>query len=132
MAQELVDAMAHAANLEECSVDTTVTHEYEAYRLRRGDTPLLLAAEALEACGYVFRAVEAGGGADSHVFNARGVACACLANGMANVHTADEQIAVGDVEGMARVTLALLEAARRRPDQGEPQAATGLRTQRIE
>ncbi len=34
---------------------------------------------------------------------------------MANVHTADEQIAVGDVEGMARVTLALLEAAR---DQG--------------
>jgi tripeptide aminopeptidase len=115
MAQEMVDAMAHAANLEECSVDTTVTHEYEAYRLRRGDVALTLA-----------------GGADSHVFNARGLSCACLANGMASVHTADEHIAVGDVEGMARVTLALIEAARARPDAVEPQAATGLRTQVVE
>jgi di/tripeptidase len=34
-----------------------------------------------------------------------------LANGMAEIHTPDEHIAVADLEGMVEVTLALLDAA---------------------
>ena len=34
-----------------------------------------------------------------------------LANGMAEIHTPDEHIAVADLEAMVEVTLALLDAA---------------------
>jgi di/tripeptidase len=42
----------------------------------------------------------------------RGLACLNLANGMADIHTPQEHIAVADLEGMVDVTLALLEEAR--------------------
>jgi di/tripeptidase len=35
-----------------------------------------------------------------------------LANGMANIHTPEESIAVSDLEGMVEVTLALVDVAR--------------------
>ena len=35
-----------------------------------------------------------------------------LANGMADIHTPDERIAVDDLEAMVEVTLALVDAAR--------------------
>ena len=53
-----------------------------------------------------------GGGADANVFNERGLHCVNMANGMTNVHTADEEIAVADLEAMVGVTLELVEAAR--------------------
>ena len=53
-----------------------------------------------------------GGGADANVFNARGLQCVNLANGMMEIHTPDEHIAVADLEGMVEVTLALVDAAR--------------------
>src|SRR5206468_1567001 len=72
----VLDAMTHAANVEERRLETVVTDEYQAYRLRRTDEPVALALEALGACGHEVRLIEAGGGADSHVFNARGRRCA--------------------------------------------------------
>ena len=55
-----------------------------------------------------------GGGADANVFNERGLACVNLANGMAEIHTPDEHIAVADLERMADVTVALVDCARGR------------------
>ena len=52
-----------------------------------------------------------GGGADANVFNARGLPCLNLANGMAEIHTPDEHIAVADLEAMVDVTLTLVELA---------------------
>jgi len=45
------------------------------------------------------------------VFNAKGLACVNLANGMTDIHTPDERIAVDDLERMVDVTLALVDAA---------------------
>ena len=53
-----------------------------------------------------------GGGADANVFNERGRQCVNLANGMSDIHTPDERIAVDDLERMVDVTLALVEVAR--------------------
>ena len=53
-----------------------------------------------------------GGGADANVFNERGLQCVNLANGMTDIHTPDERIAVADLDAMVDVTLALLDAAR--------------------
>jgi di/tripeptidase len=46
------------------------------------------------------------------VFNGKGLPCVNLANGMTDIHTPDEHIAVDDVERMVDVTLALVDAAR--------------------
>ena len=47
------------------------------------------------------------------MFNERGLACVNLANGMTDIHTPDEHIAVADLDAMVDVTLALLDTARK-------------------
>jgi tripeptide aminopeptidase len=110
--QAMIDAITHAADAEGCEVETATTHEYEAYRLRRSEPVVVLAEQALTACGYVPEALRTGGGADSHIFNARGRPCLNLPSGMRAIHTSSEAIAVADVEGIVRIVLALVEAAR--------------------
>jgi tripeptide aminopeptidase len=110
--QEMLDAVAFAAGLEECEVETEVHKSYRGYRLRRDDVAVRIAADALAASGFEPRFGLTGGAADANVFNERGLACVNLANGMTDIHTPDERISVADLEAMVGVTLALVEAAR--------------------
>jgi tripeptide aminopeptidase len=112
LVQEILDSLAFAAAVTECEVETTVHDKYRGYRLAPGDPALALARSALARAGLEPREVEVGGGADANVFNERGLHCVNLANGMANVHTADEEITVADLEAMVGVTLELVAAAR--------------------
>jgi tripeptide aminopeptidase len=112
LVQEALDTIAFAAGVGECEVDTQIEESYRAYRFRRDDLPVRLAAQALERCGVEPRYVLTGGGADANVFNAAGLECVNLANGMVDIHTPDERIAVDDLERMVDVTLALVDAAR--------------------
>ena len=73
--------------------------------------PITRAADALTRTGYELRFELSGGAADANVFNERGLQCVNLANGMTDIHTADEHISVADLEGMVDVTLALIDAA---------------------
>jgi tripeptide aminopeptidase len=110
--QEMVDAITFAAGLSECEVETELKKSYRGYRFRRDDLAVRLAAEALEATGYQPQYELSGGAADANVFNERGLSCVNLANGMTDIHTADERISVADLEGMVDVTLGLFDAAR--------------------
>jgi tripeptide aminopeptidase len=109
--QELLDTAAFAASVSDCELQTEVEESYRAYRFKRDDAPVRLAATALERCGYTPSYALTGGGADANVFNERGLQCVNLANGMAEIHSPAEHIAVADLEGMVDVTLALLDAA---------------------
>jgi tripeptide aminopeptidase len=111
--QEMLDAFAFAAGVAECEVETDVRRSYRGYRFKRDDLPVRLAREALERSGFEPRFALSGGAADANVFNERGLQCLNLANGMANIHTPDESIAVADLDAMVDVTLALVDAARR-------------------
>jgi tripeptide aminopeptidase len=111
LVQEMQDAVTFAAGVAECEVDTKVRRSYRAYRFKRGDRPVALATTALERCGFEPSYALSGGAADANVFNERGLQCVNLANGMAEIHTPDEYIAVADLEAMVEVTLALLDAA---------------------
>jgi tripeptide aminopeptidase len=111
LVQEMQDAVTFAAGIAECQVETKMTRSYRAYRFKRGDLAIRLAAEALERCGFEPSYGLSGGAADANVFNERGLQCVNLANGMAEIHTPDEHIAVADLEAMVGVTLALLDAA---------------------
>ena len=112
LVQEMLDAFTFAAGVAECDVSTEVQRSYRGYRFRRDDLPVRLATAALERCGVSPRYGLSGGAADANVFNERGLQCVNLANGMTDIHTPDERIAVDDLELMVDVTLALVDAAR--------------------
>ncbi len=110
--QAMLDAATFAANLAECELESRIEPEYDGYRFSRSDPAVRLAARALEACGREPVYIDSGGGADANVWNARGLECVNLCNGMAEIHTASEHIAASDLDAMLDVTLALIDAAR--------------------
>jgi tripeptide aminopeptidase len=111
LAREMLESAAFAASLADCAVESEMRPSFPGYRFRESDPPVRLAAEALERAGYTPAYALSGGGADANVFNARGLQCVNLANGMMDIHTPDEHIAVADLEGMVEVTLALVDVA---------------------
>ena len=110
--QQLIDAAAFAASVSDCTLETAIEPKYMGYRFRDDDLAVRLAVEALTRTGHTPRLGLSGGAADANVFNAKGLPCVNLANGMTDIHTPDEHIAVDDVERMVDVTLALVDAAR--------------------
>jgi tripeptide aminopeptidase len=112
LVQELLETAGFAASLGGCTLETEVRETYRAYRFRTQDTAVRIAADGLARAGYEPSFGLTGGAADANAFNANGLRCVNLANGMAQIHTADEHIAVADLEGMVEVTLGLVEAAR--------------------
>ena len=115
LVREMVESLTYAAALAECEVEITLEDEYDAYRFRPDDLVYRIAASALRACGFDPRGIDAGGAADANVFNGAGRPCVTLANGMARIHSAEEHIAVADLEAMVDVTLALIDEAARTP-----------------
>jgi tripeptide aminopeptidase len=115
LVQEMVDGFAFAASVSECEVETQIGESYPGYRFEPEEPVFRRACEAVERAGIPARPVDSGGGADANVFNSRGLPCVNLANGMQQVHTPDEHIAVADLERMVGVTLELIELARQ-PD----------------
>jgi tripeptide aminopeptidase len=111
LAREMLESAAFAASLADCEVESEVRPSFPGYRFRESDPAVQLAASALARAGYTPSYALSGGGADANVFNARGLQCVNLANGMMEIHTPDEHIAVDDLEGMVEVTLALVDAA---------------------
>jgi len=109
--QEMQDAITFAAGVAECDVETTSRKSYRGYRFTKSDRAVVLAADALGRCGFEVTYELSGGAADANVFNERGLECVNLANGMTDIHTPNEHIAVADLETMVDVTLALVDAA---------------------
>ena len=112
LVREMLEAATFAASLEDCQVETEVHKSYNGYQFKRDDDAVRIASSALERSGFEPSYTLSGGAADANVFNERGLACVNLANGMAEIHTPDEHIAVADLERMIDVTLALMDVAR--------------------
>ena len=112
LVREMLEAATFAAGLEDCQVETEVHKSYNGYRFKRDDDAVRIASSALERSGFKPSYTLSGGAADANVFNERGLACVNLANGMAEIHTPDEHIAVADLERMVDVTIALVDVAR--------------------
>jgi tripeptide aminopeptidase len=112
LVREMLETAAFAASMSECELESDVRPSFPGYRFREADEPVRLAAAALRTAGFEPSYALSGGGADANVFNARGLSCVNLANGMMEIHTPDEHIAVADLDAMVDVTLALVDAAR--------------------
>jgi tripeptide aminopeptidase len=116
--QEMLETVTFAATLAECEVETQVEGSARGYRFRRDDLPVRIATAAIERSGLEPTFGLSGGGADANVFNERGLQCVNLANGMTDIHTPDERIAVADLEAMVDVTLGLVAVAAETGDAG--------------
>jgi tripeptide aminopeptidase len=112
LVQEMLDVFSFAATSCDCEVETETRKDYRGYRFKREDDVVMLAATALAQRGYEPTYALSGGAADANVFNERGRRCVNLANGMTDIHTPDEHIAVADLGAMVDVTLALIDGAR--------------------
>ena len=109
--QEMQDAITFAAGVADCDVETKARKSYRGYRFAKSDRAVVLAATALAARGHAVTYELSGGAADANVFNERGLEVVNLANGMADIHTPAEHIAIADLEAMVEVTFALVETA---------------------
>jgi tripeptide aminopeptidase len=108
---EMRCAIEVAAADAQCRADLRERKSYDGYRFGERDRPVALAARALERCGFGVSYALSGGAADANAFNERGLQVVNLANGMIDIHTPDERIAVRDLEAMVDVTLALVDEA---------------------
>jgi tripeptide aminopeptidase len=109
--QAMQDAITFAAGVTEVDVETRLRKSYRGYRFAKSDRAIALAAAALERSGHEVTYDLSGGAADANAFNEAGLSVVNLANGMADIHTPTEHIAVADLEAMVDVTLALVEEA---------------------
>jgi tripeptide aminopeptidase len=112
LVQEMLDVFSFAATTADCEVETETRKSYKGYRFKKEQDVVALAAAALARCGYEPSYALSGGAADANVFNDRGRRCVNLANGMTDIHTPDERIAVADLDAMIEVTLAIVDGAR--------------------
>ena len=112
LVREMLETIGFAATLSDCEVETTATPRYRGYRFRADDAVVRVARSGLERAGYAPTLGLSGGASDANVFNDRGLPCLNIANGMAQIHTPDEHIAVADLERMVDVTLGIVDAAR--------------------
>jgi tripeptide aminopeptidase len=111
LVQEMLESISFAAEMSDCRADIEFRKSYRGYRFKRDDEVVRFAVDALGRAGREVRFGLSGGAADANVFNERGLQCLNLANGMKDIHTPDERIAVADLEAMVDVTLALVDAA---------------------
>jgi tripeptide aminopeptidase len=112
LVQEMLETAGFAASLTGCTLESEVHEQYRGYRFRPDELAVRIATDGLSRAGYDARLGLTGGAADANAFNANGLRCVNLANGMAEIHTPGEHIAVADLEAMVEVTLGLVEAAR--------------------
>ena len=114
----MLDTFAFAASVADCTVETEVERDLPGLPVQGGRPDRRARGDCARRCGYERRAALTGGGADANVFNTRGLPCLNLANGMAEIHTADEHIAVADLEAMVDVTLGVSARCRSGLDAG--------------
>ena len=92
--------------LSDCTVEVEVREQYRGYRFRPDDPRVRIAADALARRGRPAHNGALRRRCRRERVQRRGLPCAILANGMAEIHTPDEHIAVADLERMVDVTLA--------------------------
>ena len=100
--QEMVDTITFAAGLGECEVEIQIGDAISRVSVQARRPPGAARHDRSARAGREPSFILSGGGADANVFNDRGLQCVNLANGMTDIHTPDERIAVADLDGDGR------------------------------
>jgi tripeptide aminopeptidase len=109
--EQMLEAIALAAAETGVDVDVDVHEDFRGYRHAPDVLPLRIAAAAMAEIGLEPRPIGGGGGSDSNVFNARGLAAVTLGVGFEHVHSPREQIALANLERTYHLAHALVRVA---------------------
>jgi tripeptide aminopeptidase len=108
---QLVDHLQDAANAGECDLDVNVERMFGGYRTKPRAPQLAVAERALRACGYEPRHIDSGGASDANSFEAAGLSCTCLADGVEHNHEPGERVSAADLEMMLDIAITLVDEA---------------------
>jgi tripeptide aminopeptidase len=111
VAGEIADACAWGASEHRCDVDVRLEELFRGYRLPPSSPALGLAEAGLRTAGHEPVRAEIGGGSDANALRLHGFDCVLLANGPADVHTAEERVAAADLDAMLAVCEGIVTAA---------------------
>ena len=123
VATEMIDHLQEAADAAECDLDVTVQRGFEGYRIRPRAVEVVVAEQALRACGYEPRHIVTGGASDANTLRVAGFPCLCLADGTEHNHEPTERISVDALEGLFELALAVVDEAGRALAAGEAATA---------
>jgi len=104
----LIDAMRQGAESVGARVTEDVVLEYEGFDLAEDHPVVAAAVRACNRCGLVPELVASGGGSDANVLNAQGIPAVNLAVGYVNPHSADERIAIADLQALTCLLVELI------------------------
>lgn len=113
LATEMIDHMQDAADAAECDLDVTVERMIQGFRTRARAREVVVAEEALRACGYEPSHINTGGASDANAFRAAGFACLNLADGTEHNHEPTERISIDALEGLLELAIALVDESAR-------------------
>ncbi len=123
VAAAMVDAIQEGAATVGVDVEIGLIHEFEAFALAEDAPVVQLSRAALAALGLVPVLKTAGGGSDANVLNAHGVPTVNLDAGMMRVHSSEEYLPLGDLEGLCALIIRMIVMA---PEYGRGQVGTHL------
>ncbi len=118
VAGQISNACAWGASEHGCDVDVRIEELFRGYRVPSASPALALAEEGLRGIGVEPRRVAIGGGSDANVFRLDGMDCVLLANGPDAVHTAEEHVAVADLDRMLAACEGIVARAGDGEDEG--------------
>jgi tripeptide aminopeptidase len=112
--QVMRSALEEAATRHKATVDLLQERSYDGFDLPP-ETPIVKrAVAAIEALDLLPLLLPSGGGSDANILNGGGIATINISTGMAEVHTAKENIAIEDLVGSAELLLQIVAPQRRR------------------
>jgi tripeptide aminopeptidase len=111
VAAGMVDALHRGAAEVGVDVEVDLIEEFRAFKLDESSAVVGLAKRATAAVGLEPHLQTAGGGSDANVLNALGIPTVNLAAGMMRVHSADEYVALDELERLCALALELIMAS---------------------
>lgn len=112
---EMDAAMRASAEKYGGSVDIAWNLEYEGFEYPEDARELEVVSAAIRDAGCVPSTYRTGGGSDANVLAALGIPTIALACGMTGVHGTNEQIAIADLQALARICEAVVARASQGP-----------------
>ena len=91
------------------TVDIHFEEDFPGTNIPEDHSVVVLAKLAAKGLGMKMECKTTGGGADANIFFGKGVVCGVLGTGMTDMHTLQESIALSDMEGAARLLLAIID-----------------------
>lgn len=118
--QAVLDAFTEAAAISGARLTTLREAPFETFTIPESHPAVTNAFRAARSIGIEPHLRTTGGGMDANIFNSRGLPCVGLGLGVADPHSPQEHISVGQLEAGVRFLKALLKEAVTSPGSAAP------------